>query len=170
MFALFIVGPPWLRSVSTAREKNDLIDRPSTTSQTLTYWHRLILGIFVVSLAANALTEARARLNGKAHAAARFKQVGEKLKAHHLFAANRWRPGLYVTYWANGRFLGQAAGKTPDEMAAELAPFDQTVLLVFDDFALAHALIESPLFIPLRIDKGGMWAFQLRSPPEKSVQ
>jgi len=170
MFALFIVGPPWLRVVSTAGENNDLTDRPGATSQTLTYWHRLILSVFVVSLSANAITEARARLNGKAHAAARFKQVGEKLKAHHLFASNRWRTGLYVTYWANGRFLGQAAGKTPDEVAAELAPFDQSVLLVFDDFALANALTQSPLFISLPIEKGGTWAFRLRSPPERSVQ
>jgi hypothetical protein len=59
IFALFVVGPPSLRFVSTAGENNDLIDRPTTTSQTL-IWHRLILGVFVVSLAANAITEARA--------------------------------------------------------------------------------------------------------------
>jgi hypothetical protein len=169
IFALFIVGPPSLRLTSRFGETDGLADRSSTTSKTLTYWHRLILGIFVVSLAANTVSEIRSRMNSKAYAVARFKRVGEKLKAYHLFAANKWRPGLYVTYWANGRFLGQQAGKTPDEVATELAPFGQPVLLVFEDLALTRALAQSPLFIPIPIEKEGLWAFEFRGATEKSI-
>jgi len=169
IFALFILGPPSLRFASRPGVNNGPADQPSTSTQTLTYWHRLILGIFVVSLATNAVSELRSRMNAKANVATRFKQVGEKLKDHHLFAANKWRPGLYVTYWANGRFLGQQAGKTPDEVATELAPFGQPVLLVFDDTVLARVLTQSPLFTSLPTAKEGMWAFELRGTGEKSV-
>lgn len=92
---------------------------------------------------------------------AELKIIGEELKGHRLFVSNKWRPGLYTTYWANSRFLGELTGKTPESIAAELVPFGHPTLIIFGDRKLAEALKNSTLFTLLETRANHFWAFEI---------
>ena len=99
-----------------------------------------------------------ARRGAQARRAARM--VSASGAAARPIAANRWRRGLFAAYWAGRPYLGELGSRSPDEIAAELAPFGRAMVLIYDDTQLARALgrLESFQLIDISVDRRGRGA------------
>lgn len=76
-----------------------------------------------------------------------FRQAAEQLDVSGQVASNSWGEGLYCSFWNDGVLLGRTYGQSPEDIAAELAPFGgPTRLVIYRDPNLARRLYDSPLF------------------------
>ncbi|HET6427693.1 MAG TPA: hypothetical protein VFJ30_04745 [Phycisphaerae bacterium] len=109
----------------------------------------LILGLLLVgSIAAKAIE----RIDGAGGArvagarATWVRQTASLLSAGRQVAANHWYSGIYASYWSHAVFLGELPSRRCDAIAAALAPYGPTTVLVFDDPKLAAALARAGAF------------------------
>jgi hypothetical protein len=129
----------------------------------LALWHRLLVFVLVASIAMNVgRTFYRWTGPGGQNAlTANWKNAGDRFAPGCRFAASDYFGGLYVTYWARGVYLGELTGRTPEDIARELAPFGAVTVLVFHDTRLAAALSANPVFTRLELDNRVVKAFGL---------
>ncbi|MBI3413995.1 MAG: hypothetical protein HY043_01540 [Verrucomicrobia bacterium] len=162
LLALFVAGPALRSQVETPAGASARTTSPTGWHWFLSRFHLVFLVALSALLALSVANEIRLLLkpDGDAKYAVVLKEKGDNLKAHSLFVSNKLRPGLYVTYWAGGRFLGEVTGKSPNEIAEELAPFGEPVLMIFGDPQLAEALLNSQRFTLLQMRPNRFWAFQ----------
>ena len=87
-----------------------------------------------------------------------LRAVGQRVAACSgaPMASNEWHQGLFGAFWADRTYLGQLAGKTADEVAAELSRFGPACVLVFDDQALCDKLSAAPCFRRIELP-GEQW-------------
>lgn len=64
-------------------------------------------------------------------------------------ASDDWFRGLYVSYWSDTSYLGKLAGKTAEDVAAELDRFGRTCVVIWYDDKLADEMDAHPSFEPL---------------------
>jgi hypothetical protein len=157
LLALAIAGPGrhWFRGVGNQRVDG------GASATTLTVWHRVLVLVLVASVALK-VADTVHDWRGQHVVTADWKRAGEGLAPGCRFAATDYHRGLYITYWARGVFLGELTGRTPEEVARELAPFGDVTVLIRKDDPLASALSWSPMFAGLDLDSAVFQAFGLK--------
>jgi hypothetical protein len=154
LLALAIAGPgvEWARALGDARVG---------VARTFARWHRTFVYVLLASIGlyvAGTYNEWRG-LSAKRALGEGWKHAGEAFVPGCRFAATRYGPGLYVTYWSRGVFLGEVAERTPEAITRALAPFGNVTLIVAYDPNLAERLLSNPTFTRIDLGNAAVQAF-----------